>query len=40
VAGPWNTCLAVDGKAQNGADLELLLGQPWIFRRFSVDFLR
>lgn len=24
VAGPWNTCLAVDGKAQNGADLELL----------------
>lgn len=24
VAGPWNTCLAVDGRAQNAADLELL----------------
>lgn len=24
VSGPWNTCLAVDGKAQNAADLELL----------------
>ena len=26
VAGPWNTCLAVDGRAQNAADLELFLG--------------